>query len=208
MPSHSSAGKPFSLPPLPYDESALSPAISAQTVSLHYHKHHGGYVDKLNELVAGTPLAELSLEDVIKQTAGDPRALAQYHNAAQAWNHTFYWHSMSPKLEQPSGALLAKIKQDFGGIKELTQALEKSADAHFGSGWSWLVLQDGKLAVVETSDADTPMARNISCLLTIDVWEHAYYLDYQNLRPKYVSAVVGGHLGWKSASTRFEQAAS
>jgi Fe-Mn family superoxide dismutase len=104
--------------------------------------------------------------------------------------------------------LLAKIKQDFGGIKELTQALEKSADAHFGSGWSWLVLQDGKLAVVETSDADTPMARNIPCLLTIDVWEHAYYLDYQNLRPKYVAAVVGGHLGWKSASTRFEQAAS
>jgi Fe-Mn family superoxide dismutase len=207
-PARASAGDAFSLPPLPYDESALSPALSARTVSLHYNKHHRGYVDKLNELVAGTPLAELSLEDVIKQTADDPRAVAQYHNAAQAWNHTFYWHSLSPKMEEPSAALRAKIDQDFGGLKKLSEALEKSADSHFASGWSWLVLQNGKLAIMDTRDADTPLAQNIPCLLALDVWEHAYYMDYQNLRPKYVSALVSGHLSWKSASTRFEQATS
>jgi len=207
MSSRTSSGSLIALPPLPFDENALSPAISERTISFHYHKHHAGYVEKLNTLIADTPYAGLSLDEIVKRTAGKADAKPIFNNAAQAWNHSFYWHSLSPKREQPGGALKAKIDQDLGGLEKLKERLAKSANEHFGSGWAWLIMDGDKLAVVDTADADTPFAHGKTCLLTIDVWEHAYYLDYQNLRPKHTEAVINEHLNWSIASARFDQAA-
>jgi len=206
--AQSSGAAAFSLPALPFAPGDLAPAISARTIDFHYGKHHKGYVDKLNKLVEGTPYAAMELDEVVRKTAKDPRQKAIFNNAAQAWNHTFYWNSLSPQTSDPSAALTKAIVRDFGDVDSLRSALAKKAAAHFGSGWAWLVLKGDALAIVDTHDADTPMAHGTACLLTIDVWEHAYYLDRQNERKAYVQAVTEGLLNWKFASANFERASS
>jgi Fe-Mn family superoxide dismutase len=196
----------FSLPPLPYDESALAPAISARTLRFHHGKHHKAYVEKLNELVKDTDFADLSLEQIVEKTAGDRTQQKIFNNAAQAWNHTFYWQCLSPSRQKPGKALADAIKRDFGGLAELKKKLIESGVERFGSGWTWLLLDGGKLRVTDTGNADTPLAKGAACLLTLDVWEHAYYLDYQNDRKAHLKAVVDELLNWKFASANFERA--
>ena len=183
----------FSLPPLPYAEDALAPVISAETLKLHHGKHHKKYVDTTNQLLEKEPLAASSLEQVVKTAKGK-----LFNNAAQAWNHDFYWRSLSPKRQRPSGALLHRLEKDFGSYERFDDAFAAAANGQFGSGWAWLVDKDGKLEVAATSNADTPMAHGIKCLLTLDVWEHAYYVDYRNERERYVSAVLD-RLNWEFA---------
>lgn len=185
------------LPELPYDKAALGPYISAKTLEFHYAKHHAGYVEKLNGLVKGTPLAKETLENIIKKTAKDASQSAVFNNAAQVWNHSFYWQGMKKDSGGiPSGAIADKIKSDFGGYDKFVEEFKKAGLSQFGSGWAWLVVQDGKLAVMKTSNADTPIAHGIKPLLTIDVWEHAYYLDYQNKRGDYIDAYVKNLINW------------
>lgn len=185
------------LPELPYDKAALGPYISAKTLEFHYGKHHAGYVEKLNGLVKGTPLAEETLENIIKKTAKDASQSAIFNNAAQVWNHSFYWQSMKKGGGGiPSGAIADKIKADFCGYDKFIEEFKKAGLGQFGSGWAWLVVKDGKLVVMKTSNADTPIAHGIKPLLTIDVWEHAYYLDYQNKRGDYIDAYVKNLISW------------
>ena len=193
---------PFALPPLPYPEDALAPAISSRTIGFHYGKHHRAYVDNLNKAVAGSDLAGKSLEEIVKATAGDPDRVGVFNNAAQDWNHTFYWSSMRANGGgAPEGAIADRIKDSFGDYARFREAFLTAAATQFGSGWAWLV-QDGdkKLKVVKTGNADTPMAHGTTCLLTCDVWEHAYYLDYQNRRPDYVNAWLDKLVNWEFAS--------
>ena len=193
---------PFSLAPLPWDEDALAPTISANTISFHYHKHHQAYVDTLNKLVAGTPYADMKLEQIVRKTAGagDAKDKQIFNNAGQVWNHDFYWRSLTPSKNQPSAQLDSAIAAAFGSKDELIAQLAEAGKTQFGSGWAWLVSKGGKLAIEKTSNAENPMAKGINCLLTVDVWEHAYYLDYQNARPKYLEAVLGKLLNWDFAS--------
>src|SRR5579872_6215531 len=176
------------LPPLPYDKTALAPHISAETLEFHYGKHHQAYVTNLNKLLEGKPEASKSLEDIIATSEG-----GVFNNAAQVWNHTFYWQSMKPGGGgQPSGDLADAIKRDFGSVEQAVKALSEAAATQFGSGWAWLVLgADGKLAATKTSNADLPLKHGQKPLLTIDVWEHAYYIDFRNARPKYVETFFG-----------------
>lgn len=191
------------LPPLPYAEDALAPVISAQTISFHYGKHHKGYVDKLKELVAGTEFANASLEEICVKTAEDARRATIFNNAAQIWNHNFYWTSLAPKAGgKPEGALMKRIEADFGSFDKLRTELIDAAMGQFGSGWAWLVLDREKLAVTRTGNADLPLVHGQKPLLTIDVWEHAYYLDYQNRRKDYASDVVDKLLNWKFAASQ------
>jgi len=193
---------PFELPKLPYEENALEPHISARTMSFHYGKHHKGYVDKLNKSVEGKKFAEMKIEDVIVETGKDPAMASIFNSAAQAWNHAFYWKSMNPKGGgEPKGKLADRVKADFGGIDALKKKLAEAANGQFGSGWAWLVLEGDKLAVVKTSNAETPIAKGGRPLLVIDVWEHAYYLDYQNKRADYVTAVLDHLLDWEFAAS-------
>jgi Fe-Mn family superoxide dismutase len=197
------AAQPFELPPLPYADNALDPVISARTMGFHYGKHHRAYVDNLNKALADSPdLAGLKLEELIKTSAGNPDRTAIFNNAAQAWNHTFYWHSMRPGGGgQPSGALEDKIDADLGGFAKFREAFAKAATTQFGSGWAWLVQQaDGKLAVTKTDNAMNPLVAGSKPLLTIDVWEHAYYLDYQNRRADYVQAWLDKLANWEFAA--------
>jgi Fe-Mn family superoxide dismutase len=192
---------PFTLPPLPYSDDALSPAISAQTIGFHYGKHHQGYVNNLNTLVAGTPLADQSLEAVVKATAGKADQATIFNNAAQVWNHTFYWNSLRPKGGgKPGGALAELIDKSFGDYDKFKAEFAKAATSQFGSGWAWLVKDGDKLIVTKTGNADTPIAHGQKPLLTIDVWEHAYYLDYQNRRADYVAAVLDNLINWDFAA--------
>ena len=184
----------FDLPPLPYAEDALAPVISAETLTLHHGKHHKKYVDTMNELLQKEPVKGLTLEDVVRNSKGK-----LFNNAAQAWNHDFYWHSLSPKKTRPSGALLRRLETDFGSYDRFAEQFAAAATGQFGSGWAWLVQESGKLAIVTTSNADTPMARGTKCLLTVDVWEHAYYVDYRNQRERYLAAVIGERLNWEFA---------
>jgi superoxide dismutase, Fe-Mn family len=185
---------------LPYAESALEPVVSAKTISFHYGKHHKAYADKLNELVAGTPYEQMSLEEIVKKSAGNDKDKAIFNNAAQVWNHDFYWQSMAPKGGEPSGKIADALKSSFGGIKEFKEAFAKAAVAQFGSGWAWLVKgKDGKLEITTTSNADTPIAHGKTALLTADVWEHAYYLDYQNRRPDHVKDWLDKLANWSFA---------
>lgn len=186
---------PFSLPPLPYAEDALEPVISAETLRLHHDKHHKKYVDTANELLAKDPIQAASLEEVVRASRGK-----LFNNAAQAWNHDFYWQSLSPKRQRPSGALRARLEKDFGNYDRFAEAFAAAALGQFGSGWAWLVDKDGRLQVMATSNAETPMAQGIKCLLTVDVWEHAYYVDYRNERERYVSAVMD-RLNWEFAQS-------
>jgi Fe-Mn family superoxide dismutase len=175
----------FSLPPLPYAEDALAPVISAETLKLHHGKHHRKYVDTANQLLEKEPLRASSVEELVRQAKGK-----LFNNAAQAWNHDFYWKSLSPRRQRPSGALLHRLEKDFGSYDKFADAFSQAAIGQFASGWAWLVEKGGRLEVTTTGNADTPMAHGIRCLLTVDVWEHAYYVDYRNERERYVSAIL------------------
>lgn len=192
---------PHALESLPYADSALAPVISANTIGFHYGKHHKGYVDTLNKLVAGTQYADMTLTNIIINTAGIADKAPIFNNAAQVWNHTFYWSSLKPTGGgEPPTALKQKIEASFGSVDACKQALSSAALAQFGSGWVWLVLDGDTLKVVKTGNADMPLTRAIKPLLTIDVWEHAYYLDYQNRRADYVNAVLDKLIHWGFAA--------
>jgi Fe-Mn family superoxide dismutase len=189
------------LPPLPYVKNALDPVISANTLGFHYGKHHKGYVDTLNKLIAGTDFADLTLEKLIIETSGKADKAAIFNNAAQAWNHAFYWRSMRPNGGGvPPAALKHKIDASFGNLDACKNELVAAATTQFGSGWAWLVLAGDRLKVVKTANAETPLTKGMIPLLTIDVWEHAYYLDFQNRRADYVNAVLDELINWGFAT--------
>jgi Fe-Mn family superoxide dismutase len=188
----------FELIDLPYDDTALEPAVSANTLSFHYGKHHQAYIDKMNAAIDGTDLADKPMEDIVAAARGSNQGL--FNNAAQSWNHAFYWHSMAAEPGNPSDELASMITAAFGSMDELKQQLKDRGAGHFASGWVWLAEQDGKLSIEETHDGDTLADSGFNPLLTIDVWEHAYYLDHQNKRPAYLDAVVDGKLNWSFAS--------
>jgi Fe-Mn family superoxide dismutase len=184
------------LPPLPWAQDALAPHISAETISFHYGKHHQAYVTNLNKLIEGTPNAQKSLEEIVKSSEG-----GVFNNAAQVWNHTFYWNSMKPGGGgKPSGKLGDAINAAFGSYDALRKELSEAAATQFGSGWAWLVQDGGKLAVRKTPNAETPLTTSAKPLLTIDVWEHAYYVDFRNLRPKYIETYFDHLVNWEFAS--------
>ncbi|MBF0306323.1 MAG: superoxide dismutase [Alphaproteobacteria bacterium] len=188
---------PVELPPLPYDAKALEPHMSANTLGFHHGKHHAAYVNNYNNLVKDTPLADRPLEEVIKTVAGDASKVGIFNNGAQVWNHTFFWNCMKPAGGgTPSGALLERIEADLGGYAKFFEDFKTAATTQFGSGWAWLVLDGGKLKITKTANADTPLAHGQTALLTCDVWEHAYYLDYQNRRPDFVSAFLEHLVNW------------
>ena len=190
----------ITLPALPYADDALDPHITAHTISFHYCKHHAAYVNNLNGLIDGTELADATLEEIID--SAEPGGL--YNNAAQVWNHTFYWDSMSPNGGgAPSGELAAAIDSSFGSYDAFRQQFTADAVGNFGSGWTWLVKEGDGVAIVKTDDADTPIKHGQTPLLTIDVWEHAYYLDYQNARPAYVAAFLDHLVNWDFAAANF-----
>ena len=188
------------LPALPYPDDALAPHISERTIGFHYGKHHTGYVANLNGLTDGTDLADSSLEDIIR--GAEPGGL--FNNAAQIWNHTFYWSSMSPDGGgDPAGDLAAAVEESFGSVDGFKEQFKTDAVGNFGSGWTWLVKDGDQLSIAKTDDADTPLAHGQTALLTIDVWEHAYYLDYQNARPAYVDTFIEHLLNWEFAASNF-----
>lgn len=199
--SRNGSAATLSLPPLPYGESALDPVISARTIGFHYGKHHKGYVDNLNKLIANTEFADLPLDKIVAATAGKADKVAIFNNAAQTWNHSFYWNSLRPDGGgTPPAALKQAIEASFGSLDALKKELATAAMTQFGSGWAWLVGEGGTLKVVKTANADTPLTQGLKPLLTIDVWEHAYYLDYQNRRADYVNAVIDKLLNWGFAA--------
>ncbi|MDF1758110.1 MAG: Fe-Mn family superoxide dismutase [Legionellaceae bacterium] len=191
---------PFTLPPLPYEMDALVPHISKETLEYHYGKHHNAYVTNLNNLVEGTPFAEMTIEDLIKKSTG-----GMFNNAAQVWNHTFYWHCLSPNGGgEPTGKLADAINETFGSFAEFKEQFTKTAATTFGSGWAWLVQDiEGKLKLSSTSNAGTPMTDGDTALLTCDVWEHAYYIDYRNARPNYINA-FWSLVNWEFVSQNFK----
>ncbi|MCC7484382.1 MAG: superoxide dismutase [Burkholderiales bacterium] len=200
------------LPDLGYAYDALEPVISQKTLRTHYEKHHRGYVERVNALVRGTGLAGGPLETIVlrsaERRAAEPAMTAIFNNAAQAWNHAFYWRSLRPAGGSGAqGALAARVAADFGSTAGFAEAYKSAATGHFGSGWAWLVAEGGTLKIVTTGNAETPIARKQVPLLVIDVWEHAYYLDYQERRAAYVAAVVDQLLDWRFAARNFEQAA-
>ena len=191
----------FQLPALPYAHDALEPYLSAETLRFHHGKHHAAYVDKLNSLTAGTSLAGRSLEEVIAATAVRPEKAAIFNNAAQAWNHAFYWQCMKPNGGgQPGGDLAAKIVENFHGFENFRGQFISAAVNQFGSGWVWLVVESGKLQIKATSNAGTPMTKGQHALLTCDVWEHAYYVDYRNRRPDYAEMFLEKLVNWDFAA--------
>ncbi len=191
----------FVVADLPYACDALAPHISAETLKLHHGKHHKSYVDKLNELTAETPMADRELEAVIEATYRDPPKQKVFNNAAQCWNHDFLWHSMTPRGGGPAtGEIKRLIDAAFGNEEAFRKAFTEAALAHFGSGWAWLVVDDNKLAVMTTHDADLPLVHGQTALLTCDLWEHAYYVDYQNRRPDYVKAYLEHLINWDFAN--------
>jgi Fe-Mn family superoxide dismutase len=187
--------------PLPYAEDALSPVISAQTLGFHYGKHHTTYLNTLNKLVENDPLKEKSIEEIVKATAGKEDKRTIFNNAAQVWNHDFYWRSLRPNGGgKPSGRIGEMIKDSFGDYDKFKSELANAATTQFGSGWAWLCLEGGKLTVRKTPNAENPLHLNgVKALLTIDVWEHAYYLDYQNRRVDHVNATIDKLLNWEFA---------
>ena len=191
---------PFSLPELPYAKDALTPVISVETIEYHHGKHHQAYVNNLNNLLPGSKYESMSLEDIIKASYGQASEKPVFNNAAQIWNHTFYWHSLAPNAGgEPTGKLADAIKASFGSFADFKDKFTKAAIGQFGSGWAWLVKNaDGTLAIEQTANADTPLTTaGKTPLLTIDVWEHAYYVDFRNARPKYVEEF------WKLANWEF-----
>jgi Fe-Mn family superoxide dismutase len=191
----------FTLPPLPWADNALEPVISANTISFHYGKHHKTYVDNLNNLVKGTDYENAPLEKIINETAGKADKAALFNNAAQIWNHTFYWNSLKGNGGGKPGAKLAQmIDASFGSFDNFRKELSATTVSQFGSGWGWLVLDGGALKIVKTANAEVPFTKGQKPLLTIDVWEHAYYLDHQNKRAAYVDAVIDKLLNWDFAA--------
>ena len=200
----------LTLPNLPYAKDALAPHISAETLEFHHGKHHAAYVNNLNGLLEGSDLAGKPLEDIIKAVAGDAKKAGIFNNAAQVWNHTFYWHSLSPKGgSDPSGDLAARIEADFGSLDTFITDFKKAGATQFGSGWAWLCLDKSahKLVVTKTANAETPLTDdNLVPLMTCDVWEHAYYLDYQNKRPDYLSMFFDHLVNWDFAADNLKNA--
>jgi len=187
----------ITLPKLPYAQDALEPLISSRTLDFHHGKHHNAYVENTNKMIEGTALAKADLETIIDATFGDKAKSGLFNNAAQAWNHSFYWKCMKPGGGGvPTGAILKKIDTAFGGYEKFVEAFKAAGATQFGSGWAWLVLRSNKLEIIKTANADTPVAHGLKPLLTVDVWEHAYYLDYQNRRPIYLGAFVDKLINW------------
>lgn len=200
---------PFTLPELPYAKDALEPHISAQTFDFHHGKHHNAYVTNLNKMIEGTDLADKSLEEIIEISSKDSSKAGIFNNAAQVWNHTFFWNSMTPNGGgTPSGALADKINADFGSFEKFAEEFKTAGATQFGSGWAWLVLDAGSLKVVKTPNAETPLTKGQTPLLTIDVWEHAYYLDFQNRRPDFIATFLDKLANWKFAAENFDKAQS
>ncbi len=197
----------FELPPLPYDYKALEPHISARTLEFHHDKHHAGYVTNLNKLTEGTDLANKSLEDVILAVANDSSKAGIFNNAAQVWNHTFYWNCMKNNGGgNPSGELAEKINASFGSFDEFKKQFKEAGGTQFGSGYAWLVLDKGELKVVKTPNAANPMTSGQTPLLTADVWEHAYYLDFQNRRPDYLQTFLDSLVNWDFVAEQYTKA--
>ncbi|GAB4376661.1 MAG: superoxide dismutase [Elainellaceae cyanobacterium] len=198
----------YTQPPLPYDPGALEPyGMSAKTLEFHYGKHHKAYITKYNDLTADSELADKPIEEVIKMTFKDPSKGAIFNNGAQAWNHSFYWNSLKPGGGgKPSGDLAAKIDSDFGGYEKMAEEFKNAAATQFGSGWAWLVLDNGTLKVVKTPNAENPIALGQVPLLTLDVWEHAYYLDYQNQRPAFIDNYLEKLANWEFAASNLASA--
>jgi Fe-Mn family superoxide dismutase len=191
----------FPAPALPYADTALEPVISAKTISFHYGKHTAAYYANLNKAVAGTPMASMKLEEVIKSAAGDPAKSGLFNNAAQAWNHTFYWAGMKPGGGGPPPAKVADaLKAAFGSVETAIAQLTEAAKTQFGSGWAWLAKDKSGIKALKTGNAETPLTQGMTPLLTIDVWEHAYYLDYQNRRPDYVTAFLDKLVNWDAVA--------
>lgn len=197
----------FDLPKLPYGADALEPHISANTLSFHHGKHHAAYVTNLNKLIAGTDLEKAPLEHIICATAGVADKSGIFNNAAQVWNHTFYWHSMKPGGGgRPSGDIAGAMDKDLGGYEGFVEQFKQAGATQFGSGWAWLVLKDGKLQVTKTPNAEVPLTSGAVPLLTMDVWEHAYYLDFQNRRPDYIGAFLNHLVNWDFANANLAAA--
>jgi superoxide dismutase, Fe-Mn family len=197
----------YALPDLPYDYNALDPHISARTLEFHHDKHHAAYVTKCNEMTQDTPMADMAIAEIIKSAYGDPAKAGLFNNAAQAWNHTFYWNSMKPGGGGlPSGALAAKINTDFGNYDNFKAAFKEAGATQFGSGWAWLVLDNGTLKVTKTPNAENPLVHGQTPLLTMDVWEHAYYLDFQNKRPDYIDTFLSSLVNWDFAAQQLSAA--
>lgn len=195
----------ITLPALPFEATALEPYISANTLSFHHGKHHQTYVTNLNNLINETELANASLEEIIVATAGKADKVGIFNNAAQVWNHTFYWNSMKKGGGGlPTGDIATKINEDFGSFGAFVDAFKNAGLTQFGSGWAWLVLEDGKLKITKTSNADTPLAHNQKAILTVDVWEHAYYLDYQNKRADYLDIFLRNLVNWDFANANLK----
>ena len=198
----------YELPALPYGYTELAPHISKETLEFHHDKHHATYVNNYNAAVKDTELAEKPIEEVIKAIAGDSSKAAIFNNAAQAWNHTFYWNSIKPNGGgTPAGELAEKIKADFGSFETFVEEFKKAGASQFGSGWAWLVLDKGTLKVTKTGNADNPLTAGQTPLLTMDVWEHAYYLDYQNKRPAYIDTFIGNLVNWDFVAANLKAAA-
>ncbi len=197
----------LTLPPLPFDTKALEPHMSANTLSFHHDKHHAAYVTNYNNLTKDTPYATKPLEAVLMEVAGKADKVGIFNNGAQVWNHTFFWNCLAAQGGgKPSGKIAAKIDSDLGGYEKFAEAFKTAATTQFGSGWAWLVLDKGKLAVTKTANADTPLVHNQTPLLTIDVWEHAYYLDFQNRRPDFVQTFMDHLLNWRFAEENLDKA--
>ena len=195
------ASGPFQLPALPYADDALAPYVTANTISYHYGKHHNAYVTNLNKLIEGSDLASKSLEEIIRSSAGQADKAGLFNNAAQVWNHTFYWHSLAPNGGgKPSGEIADLIDKSFGDYDTFKKEFSAAAATQFGSGWAWLVKDGDSLKILKTGNAETPITQDVKPLLTLDVWEHAYYLDYQNARPKYIETMIDSLLNWSFAS--------
>ncbi len=191
----------ITFPDLPYPKNALEPHISARTLEFHHGKHHKSYVDKGNDAIKGTEFENMSLEEIIKKTSGDSSKTAVFNNCAQAWNHDFYWKCMKGDGGgKATGKIAEKIDADFGSFDKFVEELKAAGTGQFGSGWAWLVLDGDKLKVVKTLNAENPMSQGMKPLLTADVWEHAYYLDYQNRRPDYLSAFLDKLVNWDFAN--------
>ncbi len=191
----------ITLPELPYEHSALEPYISLETINFHYGKHHQTYVNNLNKLLENSPLKGKSLEEIIINSEGPI-----FNNSAQVWNHTFYWNSLSPKKTEPSESLKKAIETNFGSVDKLLENLQQSAVSLFGSGWAWLVYENGVLKITQTSNADLPMKHSQVALFTIDVWEHAYYIDVRNDRARYVQNILNHLINWEFISQNYEMA--
>jgi Fe-Mn family superoxide dismutase len=198
----------IALPPLPYSQGALAPHISKKTLEFHYGKHHKAYVEKLNKLIEGTPYAKASLEEIIRDSAGDESKEEIFNNAGQAWNHAFYWTSMKPRGGgKPKGDIAKAIDSDFGGRDGFAEAFADAGKTQFGSGWAWLIAKNGKIEVRRTPNAELPLTeKGATPLLTMDVWEHAYYLDYQNKRPAYITAFLEKLVNWDFANENLSKA--